>query len=106
MCRKTTAIYLLIASNFVLPDKKHKQIKNKHFQNQNIMKKSVQLFALVLVGFTFFSCTTDEYDAALEESVKVTENIQNAQFKEGEEQETQSAATTEDGTPILVTKKD
>lgn len=69
------------------------------------MKKSVQLFALALVAFTFFSCTTDEYDAALEESVKVTENIQNAQFKEGDE-ETQNATTAQDGTPILVTKKD
>ena len=71
------------------------------------MKKSVQLFALALVGFTFFSCTTDEYDAALEESVKVTENIQNAQFKEGEEEETQNTATAEDGTPyIVIVKKD
>lgn len=72
------------------------------------MKKSVQLFALALVGFTFFSCTTDEYDAALEESVKVTENIQNAQSKDGEEEEgeTQNTTTAEDGTPILVTKKD
>ena len=38
------------------------------------MKNLVKLFALALVGITLFSCTTDEYDAALEESVKVTEN--------------------------------
>lgn len=69
------------------------------------MKKSVQLFALALVGFTFFSCTTDEYDAALEESVKVTENIQNAQFKEGDVDNTQNS--TSDGTPVVViVKKD
>lgn len=77
------------------------------------MKKSVQLFALALVGFTFFSCTTDEYDAALEESVKVTENIQNAQFREAEEevkeQENTSdmSAKEDDGNPIvIIIKKD
>jgi hypothetical protein len=70
------------------------------------MKKSVQLFALALIGFTFFSCTTDEYDAALEQSVKVTENIQNAQFKDGEEEETQNTATAEENQPVVVIKKD
>lgn len=70
------------------------------------MKRFVKLFVLAVVGITFFSCTTDEYDAALEESVKVTENIQNTQFREGEEGQTQNATTAEDGTPILVTKKD
>ena len=76
------------------------------------MKKSVKLFAFVLVGITFFSCTTDEYDAALEESVKVTENIQKAQFREGYEEgkeqdsivvvDTLSINREADGTPIIV----
>ncbi|MFN7044550.1 MAG: hypothetical protein ACK4M1_05085 [Flavobacterium sp.] len=70
------------------------------------MKKSVQLFALALVGFTFFSCTTDEYDAALEESVKVTENIQNAQFKEGDVVATDTLATVADNTPPVIIKRD
>jgi len=71
------------------------------------MKNSVKLFALALVGITFFSCTTDEYDTALEQSVKVTENIRNQYSKEGDITETQNAATTEDGTPlVIVIKKD
>ena len=77
------------------------------------MKNSVKLFALALVGITFFSCTTDEYDAALEQSVKVTENIQNAQFREAEEevkeQENTSdmSAKEDDGNPlIIIVKKD
>ena len=71
------------------------------------MKKLVQLFALALVSLTIFSCTTDDYDTALEESVKVTENIQSAQFREGEEEETQNVTTAEDGTPyIVIVKKD
>ena len=71
------------------------------------MKKSVKLFAFVLVGITFFSCTTDEYDTALEQSVKVTENIQNQQFKEGDVAETQNATTMKDGDPVvIIIKKD
>ena len=79
------------------------------------MKKSVKLFAFVLVGITFFSCTTDEYDAALEQSVKVTENIQKAQFREGYEegQEQDSivvvdtlAINREENQPVIVIKKD
>ena len=66
------------------------------------MKNSVKLFALALVVITLFSCTTDEYDAALEESVKVTENIQSQQFKEGDVTETQNATIAEDGTPIVI----
>lgn len=81
------------------------------------MKNLVKLFALALVGITFFSCTTDEYDAALEESVKVTENIHNAQFREGDEaakdEDTIAVVDTllntreVDGDPvIIVVKKD
>lgn len=62
------------------------------------MKNLVKLFALALVGITLFSCTTDEYDAALEESVKVTENIHNAQFREGDE-----AAKDEDTIAVVDT---
>lgn len=71
------------------------------------MKNSVKLFALALVGITFFSCTTDEYDAAFEESVKVTENIRNQYSKEGDVSETQNTTTTEDGDPVvIIIKKD
>ena len=74
------------------------------------MKNLVKLFALALVGITLFSCTTDEYDAALEESVKVTENIHNAQFREGDEAVkdeevvvvSDTLAREADGTPIIV----
>jgi uncharacterized lipoprotein YbaY len=71
------------------------------------MKNLVKLFALVLVGISLFSCTTDEYDAGLEESVKVTENIRNQQSKEGDVTETQNITTTEDGDPVvIIIKKD
>lgn len=71
------------------------------------MKNSVKLFALALVGITLFSCTTDEYDTALEESVKITENIQSQQFKEGDVTETQNATTMKDGDPVvIIIKKD
>ncbi|RAK23744.1 hypothetical protein B0I03_103210 [Flavobacterium aquaticum] len=74
------------------------------------MKNSLKLFALTLVGITFFSCTTDEYDVALEESVKVTENIHNAQFREGDEAAKDeevvvvpdTLAREADGTPIVI----
>ncbi len=79
------------------------------------MKKSVKLFAFVLVGITFFSCTTDEYDVALEQSVKVTENIQKAQsrgeYEEGKEQDSIVVVDTlsmsrEENQPVVVIKKD
>ena len=79
------------------------------------MKKSVKLFAFVLVGITFFSCTTDEYDAALEQSVKVTENIQKAQFREGYEEGKEQdsivvvdtlSINREETQPVIVVKKD
>ena len=79
------------------------------------MKKSVKLFAFVLVGITLFSCTTDEYDAALEQSVKVTENIQKAQFREGYEEGKEQdsivvvdtlSINREETQPVIVVKKD
>ena len=69
------------------------------------MKNTVKLFALALVSFTIFSCTTDDYDAALNENVKVTENIQSLLSKEGDEEVLN--ATTDEGTPVVViVKKD
>lgn len=76
------------------------------------MKKSVKLFALAFVSLAIFSCTTDEYDAALEESVKVTENIQNAQFRYGDnEEETEEEKDSigiqrEETDPIIIVKRD
>jgi len=68
------------------------------------MKNSVKLFALALVGLTLFSCTTDDYDTALEESVKVTENIQSIQSKEGDIDENQNSNIETD--PLIIVKKD
>ncbi|WP_333807658.1 hypothetical protein [Flavobacterium sp.] len=68
------------------------------------MKNLLQLFAFVLVSSILFSCTTDEYDAALEESVKVTENIQNIQSKEGDGET--PPPTVEETQPVIVIKKD
>lgn len=71
------------------------------------MKNLVKSLVLTVVGVSLFSCTTDEYDAALEQSVKVTENIQSQQFTEGDVAETQNATTMKDGDPVvIIIKKD
>ena len=63
------------------------------------MKKAVKLFGLLMVSVVLFSCSTDEQDEDLEKAIKLSENIQQMQAREGDE-------TQEDGNPIIVIKKD
>ncbi len=79
------------------------------------MKNLIKLFALASVGITLFSCTTDEYDATLEQSAKVTENIQNAQFRGGDEEVNEQDPTIladtllsarEETDPVIIVKRD
>lgn len=63
------------------------------------MKKSVKLFGLLMISVVLFSCSTDEQDEDLERAIKLSENMQQAEAREGD-------GTQDEGTPILVTKKD
>jgi len=69
------------------------------------MKNTVKLFGLLMVSIVLFSCSTDEQDADLERAIKLSENVQQMQSREGE-QTTVDSTSREDGTPILVSKKD
>ena len=69
------------------------------------MKNTVKLFGLLMVSIVLFSCSTDEQDADLERAIKLSENVQQMQSREGE-QTTVDSTSREDGTPILVLKKD
>lgn len=69
------------------------------------MKKSIKLFGLLMVSVVLFSCSTDEQDEDLERAIKLSENIQQMQSREGDGTQNDSIAK-EDGTPIVVIKKD
>jgi hypothetical protein len=69
------------------------------------MKNTVKLFGLLMVSIVLFSCSTDEQDADLERAIKLSESVQQMQSREGEQTSVDSTSR-EDGTPILVTKKD
>ncbi len=69
------------------------------------MKNTVKLFGLLMVSIVLFSCSTDEQDADLERAIKLSENVQQIQSREGEQTSVDSTSR-EDGTPILVSKKD
>lgn len=69
------------------------------------MKNAVKLFGLLMVSIFLFSCSTDEQDADLERAIKLSENVQQMQSREGEQTRVDSTSR-EDGTPILVLKKD
>lgn len=69
------------------------------------MKNTLKLFGLLMVSIVLFSCSTDEQDADLEKAIKLSENMQQAQSRDGEETQADSTSR-EDGTPILVSKKD
>lgn len=69
------------------------------------MKNTLKLFGLLMVSIVLFSCSTDEQDADLEKAIKLSENMQQAQSRDGEETQADSTSR-EDGTPILVLKKD
>ncbi len=80
------------------------------------MKNSVKLFGLLMVSIVLFSCSTDEQDEDLKKAIKLSENIQELQSREGDETQSDTIkeeeiqidtiAAKEEGTPILVTKKD
>ena len=78
------------------------------------MKNSVKLFGLLMVSIVLFSCSTDEQDEDLEEAIKLSENIQQMQAREGDETQSDTikegiqidSIAREEGTPILVLKKD
>ena len=69
------------------------------------MKNTVKLFGLLMVSIVLFSCSTDEQDADLERAIKLSENVQQMQSRDGEETQNDSIAK-EDGNPIIVIKKD
>jgi len=63
------------------------------------MKNSVKLFGLLMVSVVLFSCSTDEQDEDLERAIKLSESMQQTQAREGD-------GTQEDGTPLVVIKRD
>jgi hypothetical protein len=63
------------------------------------MKNTVKLFGLLMVSIVLFSCSTDEQDEDLEKAIKLSENIQEMQSREGD-------GIQEDGTPVIIVKKD
>ena len=69
------------------------------------MKKAVKLFGLLMVSIVLFSCSTDEQDADLERAIKLSENVQQMQSREGEQTSVDSTSR-EDGTPVIIAKKD
>ena len=69
------------------------------------MKNTVKLFGLLMISVVLFSCSTDEQDEDLERAIKLSENVQQMQSREGEQTSVDSTSR-EDGTPILVLKKD
>ena len=69
------------------------------------MKNTVKLFGLLMVSIVLFSCSTDEQDADLERAIKLSENMQQMQSREGE-QTTVDSTSREDGTPVIIAKKD
>jgi hypothetical protein len=70
------------------------------------MKNTVKLFSLLMVSLVLFSCSTDEQDADLERAIKMSENMQQLQAREGEEIIKTDSIAREDGTPVIVVKKD
>ena len=79
------------------------------------MKKAVKLFGLLMVSVVLFSCSTDEQDEDLEKAIKLSESMQQTQAREGDESQSDTiieeeiqidGIAKEEGTPILVTKKD
>ena len=70
------------------------------------MKNTVKLFGLLMVSVVLFSCSTDEQDADLERAIKLSENVQQMQSREGEQTSVDSTAR-EDGNPlVIIIKKD
>ena len=80
------------------------------------MKNSVKLFGLLMVSIVLFSCSTDEQDEDLERAIKLSENIQQMQSREGDESQSDTIneeeiqiddIAKEDGNPlVIIIKKD
>lgn len=80
------------------------------------MKNTVKLFGLLMVSIVLFSCSTDEQDADLERAIKLSENIQQMQSREGDESQSDTIneeeiqiddIAKEDGNPlVIIIKKD
>ena len=80
------------------------------------MKNSVKLFGLLMVSIVLFSCSTDEQDEDLEKAIKLSENIQQMQAREGDESQSDTIneeeiqiddIAKEDGNPlVIIIKKD
>ena len=69
------------------------------------MKNTVKLFGLLMVSIVLFSCSTDEQDADLERAIKLSENMQQMQPREGEETQADSTAR-EETNPVIIVKRD
>ena len=69
------------------------------------MKNTVKLFGLLMVSIVLFSCSTDEQDADLERAIKLSENMQQMQSREGEETQADSTAR-EETNPVIIVKRD
>lgn len=80
--------------------------KKQTFKIKTPMKNTFKLFSLVMVSIVLFSCSTDEQDADLERAIKMSENMQQLQAREGEEIIKTDSIAREDGTPVIVVKKD
>ena len=69
------------------------------------MKNTVKLFGQLMISVVLFSCSTDEQDEDLERAIKLSENVQQMQSREGEQTSVDSTSR-EDGTPVIIAKKD
>ena len=69
------------------------------------MKNTVKLFGLLMVSIVLFSCSTDEQDADLERAIKLSENVQQMQSREGEQTSVDSTAR-EETNPVIIVKRD
>ena len=69
------------------------------------MKNTVKLFGLLMVSVVLFSCSTDEQDADLERAIKLSENVQQMQSREGEQTSVDSTAR-EETNPVIIVKRD
>ena len=80
------------------------------------MKNTVKLFGLLMISVVLFSCSSDEQDEDLERAIKLSENIQQMQSREGDESQSDTIneeeiqiddIAKEDGNPlVIIIKKD
>lgn len=70
------------------------------------MKKLVKVFGLLCFSSVLFSCSTEEQDADLERAIKLSQSIEQMQMREVDTNDSLTSEFKEDGTPIIVIKKD